>query len=206
MPLTVITNTTDHQSGILDSTRSIVTPLLSSGSSLLRLVGLANTEPVTTSRIRDWLAEAFGCRKLVIAATPYGRVYAIDLGDGGKVVWDRLAVSLTGAADSTGTNYKRVEWKRVAIFDKLHNGKTVVMAVAQIITGNVSADLYSPFVMLIVLRRMSINRSHFTSMRYRVRLSLGLKRRFSQEVLSLRSLLYMGHQIRPWHWCRPMAQ
>lgn len=79
---------------------------------------------------KDWLAEAFGYRKLIIAATEFGKIHALDLGNGGEIVWTSYTVPQAMA--------KRVSWKKLALFDKAHGNQTLLMAVAELENEKVS--------------------------------------------------------------------
>lgn len=116
---------------------------LSLFNALLSLSGQHAEKSLSTAQGRDWLKEAFGYSKLVIAATEFGKVYALDLGNGGKVVWEnylvQVAPSTTTAEAKSGTGpYHSVNWKRIAVFDELEGGQVVVVAVAEVADTRVS--------------------------------------------------------------------
>ena len=103
----------------------------------LQAVGLTSgSTGLSTTVSRDWLSAAFGYRKLVIAATEYGKIYAIDLGNSGKLVWTTYVLPLQSGVTQTSAP-RRLQWKKIAVFDQLASGKVLVMAVVQLETVGV---------------------------------------------------------------------
>ena len=107
--------------------------LSSSLSAQLRSFGLLPpTKTLSASTGRDWLSEAFGYRKLVVMGTALGKIYALDLGGGGKTVWDHYLAPL----DLT-KGWKSVEWKKMAVFDSPTDGRVLLIAIAVVQNANV---------------------------------------------------------------------
>lgn len=104
----------------------------------LTAAGILTTTALSTRASRDWLGTAFGYRKLFIAATEFGKIYALDLGNGGKFVWTTYVVPLGGNPASDATAPKSLIWKKIAVFDKTRDGKILIMAVAQVEGSDVS--------------------------------------------------------------------
>lgn len=103
----------------------------------LEVLGLSPRTQVSTRLSRDWLGDAFGYRKLVIVASEYGKIYALDLGNGGKFIWTTYVLPMRSATADRSSPRKLV-WKKIAVFDELKDGKVLVMAVAQVETVGVS--------------------------------------------------------------------
>ena len=116
---------------------SIIAPTIGSLKSFftkpLELVGILSAgQDLSTYVGRDWLGDAFGYRKLVIIGTDFGKLLALDLGNGGKIVWGSYAVPL----HLVNTDNK-VSWKRIAVFDKRTDGRVLVSAIAETINAKV---------------------------------------------------------------------
>lgn len=116
---------------------SIVAPAIGSIKSIftkpLELVGLLSAgQDVSTYVGRDWLGDAFGYRKLVIIGTEFGKLLALDLGNGGKAVWESYAVPL-----HLVNSDNQVSWKSIAVFDKRADGRVLVAAIAETMNAEV---------------------------------------------------------------------
>jgi hypothetical protein len=106
-------------------------------SGVLQTVGLAKPDTsLSPTTGRDWLSDAFGYRKLVLAGTDLGKIYAIDLGDSGKILWEHYLLPLSSKPADKG--WQRVSWKKLAVFDKREDGRVLVMAVAEVQNAAVS--------------------------------------------------------------------
>ena len=81
---------------------------------------------ISKSDGRDWLSDAFGYRKLVIAGTKFGKIYALDLGNGGKVIWEQYLVPV----DLRMNGWKTVSWRKIAVFDDRTDKRVLLVAVA----------------------------------------------------------------------------
>lgn len=104
----------------LDSLKALVTKPL-------EIMGIASGKhDISTYVSRDWLGDAFGYRKLVIVGTQYGKLYALDLGNGGKIIWESYATPLGAKSGEM-----KVEWKKIAVFDKRADGRVLVAAIAE---------------------------------------------------------------------------
>lgn len=116
---------------------SIITPTLGSFKSLiskpLELMGIISRgKDVSTFVGRDWLGDAFGYRKLVVVGTEFGKLLALDLGNGGKVMWESYAVPL-----GTKSGDVKVEWKKLVIFDNRADGRVLLAAIAETLSAEV---------------------------------------------------------------------
>lgn len=83
---------------------------------------------------RDWLGDAFGYRKLVLVGTSFGKLYALNLGNSGQIIWESYA---SPSNTKVGEVKALWEWKKIAIFDKDADGRVLVAAIAQITTAPV---------------------------------------------------------------------
>lgn len=101
----------------------------------LQLMGiLPEARDIATYRGRDWLGDAFGYRKLALIGTTFGKLYALDLGNGGQIIWESYP-SPSNAKIGEGTAVW--EWKKIAVLDESAEGRILVAAIAQITTAPV---------------------------------------------------------------------
>ena len=110
-------------------------------AALLRRIGLSTsgTDVAPSAGTRDWLSAAFGYRKLAFVGSNLGKVFALDVGDGGKVVWEALLLPLSSTL-TEGT--QAVSWKKLAVFTQ-SEGTTLFTAVANVRDASVSHGLIS---------------------------------------------------------------
>lgn len=110
---------------------SAINPAIASVKGLLtqplQLLGLLPGGKDVSAYIgRDWLGDAFGYRKLVVVGTEFGKLLALDLGSGGKIVWEAYAVPVGAKSGLTS-----VEWKKLAVFDQRADGRVLLAAIAE---------------------------------------------------------------------------
>ena len=110
-------------------------------AALLRRIGLSTSKTgvAASAGSRDWLSAAFGYRKLAFVGSNLGKVFALDVGDGGKVVWEALLLPLSSTLIE-GT--QAVSWKKLAVFTQ-SEGMTLLTAVANVRDASVSHGLIS---------------------------------------------------------------
>lgn len=116
---------------------SLLLPTLNTFRSILSLPLrafslLQPTKELSTRTSRDWLSEAFGYRKLAVFGTQYGKLYALDLGDGGRIVWETYLVPL-----SVTSGDKVITWKELIAHTR-SDGKILLVAIAEIVSADVS--------------------------------------------------------------------
>jgi hypothetical protein len=94
---------------------------------------------VSTIVGRDWLGDAFGYKKLAIVGTETGKIYALDLGNGGNIVWQSYLVPLSEKSGDVS-----ITWKKLAVFDKRGDGNILLVAIAEILSNKVSRQPHFP--------------------------------------------------------------
>lgn len=116
----------------------IVSPTLGSLKGLFRrpleLMGiLPEGHDVSAYTGRDWLGDAFGYRKLVIVGSTFGKLYALDLGNGGEILWESYPTPSNAKAGTAKADWT---WQKIAVLGKQsEDGRVLVAAIAQITTA-----------------------------------------------------------------------
>lgn len=102
----------------------------------LRTIGLRNpVNAVSTSHSRDWLSDAFGYRKIAYVASELGKLYAVDVGNGGTILWERILLPLS---NDPKTGYQSCTWRRLFVSNDRQDGRVLLTAFAVVKDAHVS--------------------------------------------------------------------